>query len=136
MDREPEKILKTDSLGRVRTSPERREAILDDFEQSGMSGVAYARRQGINYQTFATWIQKRKRSRGGVDQGRSKAKRSASKKPAKMELTLAEVSVAKPDEKKTTGGLRVEVPGGAVVVIEEPAQAELAAALIRQLASD
>ena len=118
MDREPEQILKTDSLGRVRTSPERREAILDDFEQSGMSGVAYARRHGINYQTFATWIQKRKRARGGSYKGRSKGKRPATKKPAKMELTLAEVSVARPDE-KTACGLRVELPGGAAVVIEE-----------------
>jgi len=64
MNREDEeKILKVDVLGRVRTSREEREAILDEFERSGLPGTRFAKRHGINYQTFATWIQKRKRTR-------------------------------------------------------------------------
>jgi hypothetical protein len=33
-------ILKTDALGRVRTPRERREALLEEFEKSGMSGMS------------------------------------------------------------------------------------------------
>lgn len=35
-------ILKQDSLGRVRVSEERREALLEEYERSGMSGQQYA----------------------------------------------------------------------------------------------
>jgi transposase-like protein len=56
--------LKTDVLGRVRMPADRREAILDAFEQSGMNGQAFARQIGVKYPTFATWVQKRRRRRG------------------------------------------------------------------------
>ena len=48
-------ILKTDALGRVRMPARRRETILDAFEQSGMSGKAFAKHVGVKYTTFATW---------------------------------------------------------------------------------
>ena len=57
-------ILKTDVLGRVKTPVERREALLDEFEKSGMSGLEFARWAGVNYPTFATWIQKRRKKTG------------------------------------------------------------------------
>ena len=47
-------ILKTDALGRVKTLAARHEALLDEFEHSGMSGVTFAEFAGIKYQTFAT----------------------------------------------------------------------------------
>ena len=47
-------ILKTDTLGRrEHTNPEHREAWLDAFEQTSMSGAAFARLHGIRYTTFA-----------------------------------------------------------------------------------
>ena len=46
-------VLKTDSRGRVRVPAERREALLDEFEKSGMSGAKFARLAGIHYATFA-----------------------------------------------------------------------------------
>ena len=39
-------ILKQDELGRVRTPRAQREAILDQFEASGMSGIAFAAHVG------------------------------------------------------------------------------------------
>jgi|GEM_PF-4125838 len=54
---------KTDVFGRVRISKEHREALLDAFENGGTSGLAFARTHGVNYQTFASWIQKRRRER-------------------------------------------------------------------------
>lgn len=59
-----EEVLKTDTLGRVRTSRARREEIVDEFEKSGLSGQAFAALAGIKYQTFATWVQKRRRAGG------------------------------------------------------------------------
>ena len=56
-------LLKTDALGRVRTTREQREAILDAFETGALSGPEFAQVHGINYQTFATWRQKRRRLR-------------------------------------------------------------------------
>lgn len=34
------------------------------FERSGLSGTKYAELIEVKYQTFATWLQKRKRERG------------------------------------------------------------------------
>jgi len=57
-------LIKTDRLGRIQIKPQHREALLDKFEQSGMSGQQFAKLHGIKYPTFASWNQKRRRSRG------------------------------------------------------------------------
>ena len=44
---ESEHLLKTDVLGRTRMSRAQREAILDAFESSGMTGQAFALQHGI-----------------------------------------------------------------------------------------
>ena len=51
----PGPLLKTDLLGRIKTPAARREQILNEFEQSGTSGVKFAELLGVKYQTFATW---------------------------------------------------------------------------------
>jgi transposase-like protein len=56
-----EQILMQESLGRVRMPRERREAMLEEYERSGKSGVAFAEEHGIKYTTLASWIQKRKK---------------------------------------------------------------------------
>ncbi len=56
----PGLILKTDVLGRVKTGARQRERVLDEFERSGLSGMKFAAVAGINYQTFASWVQKRR----------------------------------------------------------------------------
>ncbi|MEM9398676.1 MAG: hypothetical protein AAF984_00565 [Verrucomicrobiota bacterium] len=45
-------ILKTDVLGRVTLPPEKREALLDEFEKSGMPASQFCRHYGIGQQTF------------------------------------------------------------------------------------
>ncbi|MBK1884431.1 hypothetical protein JIN85_18585 [Luteolibacter pohnpeiensis] len=59
------KLIRMDAIGRVRTSASQREALLDAYESSGLSGPEFAARHGVKYQTFATWLQKRKRRTGG-----------------------------------------------------------------------
>ena len=56
-------LLKTDTLGRVHTPATRREQLLDEFERSGTSGIKFAELTGLKYQTFATWVQQRRRQR-------------------------------------------------------------------------
>jgi hypothetical protein len=56
---EQQKILAADKRGRVRVSDERREALVDEFERSGMSAVRFAERIGVKYPTFAQWVQRR-----------------------------------------------------------------------------
>lgn len=65
MKQEAEELLKVDALGRVWTSADRREWLLDEFERSGVAGAEFARIAGIKYSTFATWVQRRRRPTGG-----------------------------------------------------------------------
>ena len=62
-----QEIVKTDALGRVMVSPETREAMMDAFEAGGGSAARFAREHGVHPQTFATWIQKRRRARGDYE---------------------------------------------------------------------
>ena len=62
-------LLKTDTSGRVRTPPERREALLDEFERGGLSGMRFAARYGLKYPTFASWVARRRRERMKMDSG-------------------------------------------------------------------
>lgn len=55
-------VLPVDTRGRVRVSPERREALLAEFDRSGMTGMAFASWAGIKYSTFSSWIQQRRQA--------------------------------------------------------------------------
>lgn len=50
-----------DRRGRVNWPRERREQLLDEYEKSGLSQAAFARREGVRYPTFAHWVQERRR---------------------------------------------------------------------------
>ena len=56
-------ILRTDRQGRVRTPLAQREAFLDAFECSGLSGMKFAVLHGVKYPSFANWMEQRKRRR-------------------------------------------------------------------------
>lgn len=60
---EPE-VLRLDIRGRVLVSAERREALLEEFERSGVSGASFARMAGIKYPTFMQWLSRRRQSAG------------------------------------------------------------------------
>ena len=60
----PDEVLKSDAMGRVRTPRVRREALLVEFEKSGVSARKFAALVGVNYQTFASWVQARRKARG------------------------------------------------------------------------
>ena len=119
-------LLKTDTLGRVRTPAQRRERLLDEFERSGMSGVKFAEFVGVKYQTFATWVQLRRRRAKTAPA----AKVDATKQVRWMEAVI-EQAQAPGDQNRYS--LVLHLPGGARVEIRDEQQVTLAAALVRAL---
>lgn len=119
-DQPVEELLRTDELGRIRTTAIRREQLLDEFERSGLSGKKFAALVGVKYQTFATWAQKRRRQTGN---------RLA--KPKSDPVKWLEAVVEQP---KTHTALVLQLPGGVRVEISDPQQLPLVAELLRLLA--
>ncbi len=116
-------IIKTDVRGRVRVSRERRQSLLAEYEQSGLSARKFAQLAGIKYQTFANWLQKRRRLGSPPAQ------------PADSVRWLEAVV----EKAKTSGPpgdrvLIVALPCGARMEIGDAHQAGLAALLLRSLA--
>ena len=125
MTKSMEVVLKTDSRGRVRTPADRREQLLDEFERSGLSGVKFAGLTGIKYQTFAVWVQRRRRQRG------SSARAGKSAEQVRwLEAVLADAQTAPAGK---DGALKVHLPGGAWIEVSQVQQMPLAVALVRAL---
>jgi transposase-like protein len=121
-----DEVLKQDERGRMRVSRERREALLAEFEKSGMSGAKFARLAGLNYQTFAGWTRRRKSSGANESPGHGAG--------TGMVQFLQAVVGGREGASKTAGGLQVELPGGCRLRIEAPGQLALAAELIALIA--
>jgi transposase-like protein len=120
-----ESVLQVDERGHVRVSKERREALLAEFERSGMSGAKFARLAGIKYPTFMYWL-KQRRERCGSDGGSGLSEAPA----VSFVEALIDGSCRRPTE-----GLIIELAGGARLRVESPVQLRLAAELLRMLAS-
>jgi len=117
-------ILKQDRVGRVRTPRARQEAILAEFDRSGMSGQQFAQYLGIKYQTFATWVQKRrKRQARGMVGG------------SKPVLHWVEAAVGGGDSERDRQApfLVVELGRGTILRVGDEGEAKLAAALLGYL---
>ena len=120
-------LLKTDVLGRVRMPSQRREAILDAFEESGMSGQSFARHIGVKYPTFASWVQKRRHERGEYPR-----KKLSVSPPS--EIKFLEAQIEKRPERCSGSALEVETSDGIKLIIRSDEEVGLAAELIRCLA--
>jgi hypothetical protein len=128
-----EEVLKSDVLGRVKTPRARQEVLLDEFERSGVSGKKFAALVGINYQTFATWVQRRRRTHGKYPL-RAKPRTVPAGKAAEP-LRLFEAVLANAATAAVGEPLRVSLPGGGWVEVGDARQAALAAELLRALAA-
>lgn len=120
------RVLKQDARGRVWTPPERREAILDEFERSGLPAAQFAVHVGVKYQTFATWVQKRRKARGEVHATQEQT-------PVVARLAGWVEATVENDAEETTGKLVVHLPGGVRLEVSNGAQVLLAAQLLRAL---
>jgi DNA-binding transcriptional regulator YiaG len=61
-------ILKVDEVGRVQTPAEKREAMLVEYDRSGMTGAQFARFVGVRYATLMYWLQRRRKETGRGEQ--------------------------------------------------------------------
>jgi hypothetical protein len=123
-----EAILKTDVLGRIKTPRARRDELLDQFEASGLSGQKFAELVGLKYQTFASWVQKRRRQRGGYT-----AVKAPTKAVDQVRWLEAVVEEAQSVGGKQSLALVLELPGGARAQLQDAKQVGLAAALLQAL---
>ena len=128
-----QRILKTDARGRVRVPVERREALLDEYEKSGLSAKKFALVVGMKHQTFATWATKRRKQRGMLPARGSQVQRPAETVPKLqwVEAVIEKDAVATSQRREA---LSVHLPGGARLEIGDSRQVALAAELLRALA--
>ena len=62
-------LLRTDTVGRVRVPRERREQLLREFANSGISARRFAQLAGVNPVTFYSWVQKERARKPSVVDG-------------------------------------------------------------------
>ena len=115
----PTTIIRTGSDGRLRFTRDQRQALLDAYDSSGLSAMAFARGHGVHYQTFIAWLRKR----------RDYASPSDASSPAFAEVLFAgsEPGTA------TTHALRILLPCGAVIEVGSCAALPLAVELLTAL---
>lgn len=137
-------ILKRDARGRVRTSVRQREAILDEFERSGLSGPKFSQVSGVCYQTFAGWMLQRRRARGDDDlASRRGSVRRSEPGPALLRWVEAETGVSNGPGSGSKRGpdvesgapivLTVRMAEGVVAEVGHEAQLSLVVELARRL---
>ena len=126
-------ILSRDARGRVLVSRERREALLEEYDRSGMSGVKFAQYLGIKYSTLAHWLQSRRRRRQ-----REKLLLEARADAAVGKSTggWIEAVVEGSAPRVPAGSLRIYFAGGAYAQINSAGEAALAAELLGRLGAE
>jgi transposase-like protein len=115
-------ILKVDEVGRVRTPPEKRKAMLAEYERSGMTGAQFARFVGVRYSTLMYWLQKRRKEAG---QGEERAS-SGKDHPRWLEARV-EGEVSRSEK------LVVEMGAGIRMLVSNRRQAALAGEVLRAM---
>ena len=118
---------KRDTKGRRITQKARREELLSEYEQSGLTQAAFARRAGVNYTTFASWVQGRRCERSAVPLRPREPMR------AQQQVQFAEVNLPASSShalSRSAGTLSVTLPDGLVVC---GADAAAVAVLIKAL---
>lgn len=113
---------KRDRLGRRRVPVDRREALLSEYERSGLTQAAFARKAGINYQTFASWRRLQRLQRRSAT-GAARTRPVAAIKFAEVALPTARVTGAE---------LSVHLPDGTVVRGTDPVQLGRTVRALRQ----
>jgi hypothetical protein len=114
-------VLKRDVRGRVRTPVEQREAMVGEFERSGLPGTQFAKLVGMKYSTLMAWVGRKRRLHS------SSAKR-------RNRPVFAEAVMASPGAQRVAdGALVLRLPGGATIEIKDRDQVSLAADLLKAL---
>ena len=121
----PDEVLQRDALGRVRTPRARREALMEEFERSGVSAKKFAALAGVNYQRFASWVQAWRKARG---------QRAPVAGPVRLWEAVVDGGGGEARESVGALGLWIELPGGSRMSVASPLQLAMAAELVALLA--
>ena len=125
--------LKRGAMGRMGCPPGQREALLDEFERSGLNGAAFARAVGISYPTFANWIQKRRHARGDYGVRPASGRAEAKPGPRWLEAALPWSPALSLAPAMPAAPLALELPCGTRMLVGDARQAALAAQLLQAL---
>ena len=110
----------------MRMPPERREALLAEFDRSGLTLTRFAELAGVRYSTFATWLQQRRNKRAA-----SQEKEKVTPKPVQFAEALVDGTL---QPAPSVGcALKVALPGGAHLVLTDAVQITLAVQLLNAL---
>lgn len=109
-------IIRTGSDGRLRYNLQQRQELLDAFDRSGLSAMAFSRHHGVCYQTFIAWLRKRREHAALPPDS-----------PAFAEVMMQQAT------KTPSAPLRVVLPCGTVIEIASHTALPLAAELITTL---
>lgn len=103
---------KRDTRGRRIAEPERRAEIVAGYLSSGLTQKAYARREGVNYHTFVSWLGRSRRSVAPPRPG--SGSEAAAPTPRFAQLTW-------PPAAPTASRLEVVLPDGITLRGDDPA---------------
>ena len=122
-------LIKHDTRGRLRTTRERREALLAEYDRSAMTGRKFAKWAGIKYSTFANWLQARRKL------GCRELAAPVVKPTTGTRWLEAVVDGSPPKEpaKVKPATLIVHGPGGVRLELSDENQVRWAARLLREL---
>jgi hypothetical protein len=127
-------VLRRDARGRVVVTAERRAALLEEFDKSGMSGAQFAKWAQVKYSTFAYWVQQRRKEERGKEGGAPIESRGEPGPDVRwLEAVVAGEQKHPAGEQTTTTSLVMHGPGGVWWKIEGEDQARWAAVVLRHL---
>lgn len=121
----PTDVVRSDRRGRLLVRARQRALILEAFDASALSGMAFCRQHGLSYSTFANWIQKRRKD-GAIP---SIVHDAAREKPLFAEVIIPQAPVSP----KPPPALKVSLPCGTSFEISDVAQVPLAIQLLQSL---
>ena len=123
--------IRRDKMGRVQTSRERREALLDEFEKSGMTRSTFASHVGVKERTLGEWLYQRRRTTSG------KKKAVETDKPAKpLPVTQSVRWVEAVVQGGSVGtALSMLLPSGVRMEVSDSHGVALAVEVLKQLQS-
>lgn len=121
----PADMVRSDRRGRLLVRAQQRALILEAFDASALSGMAFCRQHGLSYSTFAGWIQKRRKN-AAVS---SVVRDAPGEKPLFAEVIIPQT----PDTPKPIPALKVNLPCGVSFEISDPDQMPLAVKLLQAL---
>ena len=98
---------KRDRVGRRITPRSRREELVGAWQHSGLTQAEFARREGVQYPTFASWVQQTRAANGARKSATSKVRFAEVQWPASLGSAALEVRL--PDGTLLRGGSAVEL---------------------------